>query len=184
MKSRFRPFAPLLFLLASCEAETPPRLLVAGGDPERGRVLVADYGCPACHLIPGVRGPEGVVGPPLDGFADRGQIAGFIPNFPGYLVAWLRDPPALAPMTGMPDMGVGEADARDMAAFLYTTGGGTADIHPPIDRRASVPAGQQDEARPDGHGWADRQDGLARIPVGRAVELIEGGTWTIDADLP
>lgn len=184
MELRVRLLAPFLILVSSCGSETPPRLLVAGGDPDRGRALVADYGCPACHVIPGVSGPGGVVGPPLDGFADRGRIAGFIPNFPGHLVAWLRDPPALAPMTGMPDMGVSEPDARDMAAFLYTTGGSMADVNPPVVRRASVPAGQPDDPRPDQHGWIDRERGLARIPVGRAVDLIEGGTWTIDTDLP
>jgi cytochrome c1 len=36
------------------------------------------------------------------------------------LVAFLRDPAALAPRTGMPDVGLSDQQARDIAAFLLT----------------------------------------------------------------
>ena len=29
---------------------------LTGGDPGNGRVLIRDYGCGACHTVPGVRG--------------------------------------------------------------------------------------------------------------------------------
>jgi cytochrome c2 len=95
---------------------------VSNGDAERGRVLVAsgDYGCAACHAIPGIRFPRGVVGPPLDGMARRSLIAGQLPNKPGVLVAFLQNPPALLPQTGMPDVGLSRDDARHIAAFIYT----------------------------------------------------------------
>jgi cytochrome c2 len=92
---------------------------VYGGDPERGARSMVEHGCGACHTIPGVTGANGSVGPRLEGFADRAYVAGVLPNEPGGLVRWIVDPPAHSPMTAMPDLGVTEAEARDMAAYLY-----------------------------------------------------------------
>lgn len=100
----------------------PARELVAftGGDPERGRQSLRQYGCPTCHVIPGVAHAKGSVGPPLDHFASRTYIGGVVPNTPDNLVAWLIDPPAIDPLTAMPATGIDEAAARDVAAYLYT----------------------------------------------------------------
>ena len=62
----------------------------------------------------------GVIGGSLDRFAERPLIAGRLPNQPGTLVQWLRDAPSLSPETGMPPMPITDADARDVAAYLYT----------------------------------------------------------------
>jgi cytochrome c1 len=43
-----------------------------------------------------------------------------LPNTPENLVRWLRDPQKLNPRTAMPDLGVTERDAQDIAAYLYT----------------------------------------------------------------
>ena len=93
---------------------------LTGGEPERGRALMARYGCGSCHAIPGVRGARGVAGPPLLRFAQRTYIAGQRRNTPRNLVAWLQHPQHVEPGTEMPEMGVTPVDARDMAAFLYT----------------------------------------------------------------
>lgn len=100
----------------------PSRPVVPGGDPARGRDLVARgvYGCTSCHTIPGVSSPQGVVGPPLGGMAARAFVAGELPNTPATLVAFLQDPPGLVPATGMPDVRLGLDEARDIAAYLYT----------------------------------------------------------------
>lgn len=122
----------LLLLLGACdEAPPPPHLHVAGGDAARGRQAMTELGCGACHRIPGVRNARAMVGPPLDDYAQRGYIAGMLPNRPGNLVAWLRDPPAIRPGTAMPDLGLSEAQARDMAAYLYTLGARDAGAWPP-----------------------------------------------------
>ncbi|MFW5655401.1 MAG: c-type cytochrome [Roseicyclus sp.] len=97
---------------------------VHGGDPERGTRAMIAHGCGACHRIPGVTGAHGSVGPDLDGFSERAYVAGVLPNEPGGLVRWIVDPTAHSPMTAMPDLGVTEAEARDMAAHLYTLRGG------------------------------------------------------------
>lgn len=94
--------------------------MITGGDPARGRALVATYGCGFCHTVPGVRRAVGRVGPPLIGFASRVYIAGVLANEPRNLVRWLQDPPSVDPQTAMPDLGVSDTDARDLAAYLYT----------------------------------------------------------------
>ena len=99
------------------------RLQVQGADAEHGRALIKDYGCGACHSVPGVLGADGTVGPPLSGMADRAYIAGILTNAPGELTRWLINPPYFSQGTAMPDLGVTEGDARDMAAYLYTLGG-------------------------------------------------------------
>ncbi len=90
------------------------------GDAERGRAALYQYACSACHTIPGVTGSSPNVGPPLKGLASRGLIAGKLVNTPGNLVHWLRHPKEVKPLTAMPDLGVTEADALDMAAYLAT----------------------------------------------------------------
>jgi cytochrome c2 len=117
--------------LAGCGEATPPaHLRIAGADAERGHALIASYGCGLCHAIDGVRGADGTVGPPLDDFAQRSLVAGIVPNTPAQLVAWLVDPPAIAPETGMPNMGISGPEARDMAAYLYTLGADEAQVYP------------------------------------------------------
>jgi cytochrome c len=118
---RYAPLVLVLVILAACEQEEPPaRLRVIDGDPDLGRVMIASYGCDACHQIPGIRQASGTVGPTLAGFGRRAYIAGHLPNRPALLTAWLRDPPALDPVTAMPALGISEQEARHMAAYLYT----------------------------------------------------------------
>ena len=107
--------------LAACDQIIgAPTQDVAGGDPARGRGAVQGYGCGACHSIPGVRGANATVGPPLDHFANRRFIGGELPNEPDNLIKWIMNPQAVEPGTAMPNLNVNEAAARDMAAYLYT----------------------------------------------------------------
>ncbi|WP_149538540.1 c-type cytochrome [Siccirubricoccus phaeus] len=100
------------------EAELVARA-ITGGDPSRAPPLLRRYGCAGCHSIPGVPGADGQVGPPLGGLRSRVYLAGVLPNSAENLVAWLRDPRAVSPRTAMPAAGLGEAEARDIAAYLY-----------------------------------------------------------------
>jgi cytochrome c2 len=99
-----------------------PNRQVADGDVARGRAIVTSgaHGCTGCHDVPGILMPKGVVGPRLDDMRRRSFIAGTLPNRPDVLVAFLQDPPALVPATGMPNVRLSPQDARDIAAFLYT----------------------------------------------------------------
>ncbi|HET8613165.1 MAG TPA: c-type cytochrome [Sphingomonas sp.] len=100
-------------------AETTAAQLT-GGDFRAGRQAILRRGCGACHEIPGIPGARGRVGPPLDGFARRGEIAGRLPNDPASLILWLRHPQQVSPGNGMPDQRIGEREGRDIAAYLYT----------------------------------------------------------------
>ena len=91
-----------------------------GGDADAGREALARRPCGGCHEIPGVRGAQGKVGPSLSGFAGRAYVDGRLPNNPDNLVAWIVDPHAIDPPNAMPATGVGPAEARNMAAYLYT----------------------------------------------------------------
>jgi cytochrome c2 len=93
---------------------------ITGGDPRRGEAMFISYGCGSCHALKDVRLATGAVGPPLDGIAVRAIIAGKLSNKSENLEHWIRDPQAVTPGTAMPDLNVGERDARDMTAFLYT----------------------------------------------------------------
>lgn len=139
--------AVALACIGGCTEPQPPRhLSIPGADPAQGRVLVERFGCGACHTIPRVTGARGVVGPPLTDFAQRTLLAGHLPNAPRTLVPFLIDPPALMPDTAMPSLRLTQAQARDIAAFLYTLGADRAEVDrggPPLDL---VPAAR---SRPD-----------------------------------
>jgi cytochrome c2 len=94
--------------------------VVVGGDPSRGEAMFIQYGCGSCHALKNVRNATGMVGPPLDGVALRVIIGGHLSNTPENMEKWIRDPQHVSPGTAMPDLGVGEGDARDITAFLYT----------------------------------------------------------------
>ncbi len=93
---------------------------LTGGDPLRGRTLVAERGCGGCHTIPGVPRATGLVGPSLERVASRVYIGGVLANSPGNMIRWLRNPPAVDPFTAMPNLGLDPAEVRDIAAYLYT----------------------------------------------------------------
>ena len=86
---------------------------------ERGETLLRQYGCHACHRIEGVVGPDARAGPPLADWPRRRYIAGTIPNTPENLARWIRDPAGISPGTLMPDLGVTESHAREMADYLF-----------------------------------------------------------------
>jgi cytochrome c len=105
---------------AGCSGESKPLMSVTGGDPQRGKALIERYGCIACHAVPGIPGHGSNVGPPLDKMARRAYVGGVLPNLPDDLVRWLRNPPAVDPRTAMPNLGISETEAKDIAAYLYT----------------------------------------------------------------
>jgi cytochrome c1 len=92
---------------------------VEGASAERGEQLIEDYGCPACHTIEGIRGAEANVGNPLTNYDEHHYIAGSVPNTTENLVQWIMNPQSIEPGTAMPNLGVTEAEARDIAAYLY-----------------------------------------------------------------
>ena len=111
----------LLALSCACADEGRKDLVrMTGGDPRRASAAFRKYACHGCHVIPGVPGAHATVGPPLAGIAGRSYLAGRVPHSLDSLITWIRHPKQVDPRTVMPEMGVTEEEARDMAAYLYS----------------------------------------------------------------
>ena len=114
--------AAALAALSSCQdgrelPAYPPR---TGGNASAGAVVIGQKGCGSCHTIPGIRGAKGLVGPPLLYFSRRTMIAGELPNTPENVVSWIRSPQSVEANTAMPNLGLTDQEARNVAAYLYT----------------------------------------------------------------
>jgi cytochrome c2 len=118
---KHRIWISLLMLASACGRETvSPEHVIESGDADRGKAAIARYGCGSCHDIPGIRGANGLVGPPLTHWAQRRFVAGEIENTPEHLITWITMPQAVEPGTAMPNMGISDGEARDIATYLYT----------------------------------------------------------------
>ena len=93
---------------------------ITAGKVDRGYRAFRRFGCGSCHEIAGDVTTHGHVGPALDEFALQSYLPGGLPNTPDTLVRWIRFPRQVSPKTAMPELGVSERDARDLAAYLYT----------------------------------------------------------------
>jgi cytochrome c len=134
MKLRLVWFALMtvfIVLLSACAGEVNGVREPHGapqGTIESGRQLIAAYGCGSCHTIPGVPGADSMAGPPLMHFYQRMYIAGRLPNTPENLIAWIQHPQTIEPGTAMPNLGVSEAEAHDIAAYLFSEQVAFADL--------------------------------------------------------
>jgi cytochrome c2 len=96
-----------------------PVWTVSASDPRQGRRAILKYGCSACHVIGGIRGATGRVGPKLKEIGEQIYIGGVVPNTPDNLMQWIRTPRDFSPETAMPELDVSGQDARDIAGYLY-----------------------------------------------------------------
>lgn len=112
----------LLLVAGACQGDTAEPVEVEGGDPERGRAAIEEYGCGSCHNIPGVDGADGRVAPGLQVWPNRAYVAGVLPNEPENVITFIQEPREVSPNSAMPNLGVSESDARDIAAYLFTLG--------------------------------------------------------------
>jgi cytochrome c1 len=112
----------LAALVASCglggEQVAPRAASVRGGDAQLVKDIIGRFGCGACHIIPGVKGAHGLVGPPLNHFGRRSFIAGQLANNEANLTRWVMDPQGVEPGTAMPDLDISEDEARNITAYL------------------------------------------------------------------
>jgi cytochrome c1 len=81
---------------------------------------MAQKGCGGCHVIPGVPGATGNVGPSLAGVGARTAIAGGAVPVQGRadLVRWVQNPPAVKPGTQMPSLNLSADEADKIVAYL------------------------------------------------------------------
>ena len=118
LAARWLGMCAVALAVTACSQQADPQPQVAG-DHENGRLLLRQYGCGACHDIPGVATAKGNVGPPLAKIATRVYLGGVLPNTPENMMRWIREPQKIDPRTAMPDLQVPEQHARDMVAYLY-----------------------------------------------------------------
>jgi mono/diheme cytochrome c family protein len=117
---RMPRLSPQEYAALQAAAPPPPSESASEPDAARGRRAIHRYACLGCHAIPGMVGANAPVGPPLSGIGSRAVIAGVLPNTPDNMARWLRSPRSVNPGSAMPDLGVSERDARDIAAYLAT----------------------------------------------------------------
>jgi cytochrome c2 len=109
------------FAAAACESRSVKEAqTLTGGSVSRGTAAIGKYGCAGCHTIPGIEGATATVGPPLIQVAVRQYLGGHLLNTPGNMVRWIQHPQAIDPSNAMPELGVTDQDAKDIAAYLYT----------------------------------------------------------------
>lgn len=90
------------------------------GDPTRAPPIMRRFGCSGCHEIPGISGADGKVGGSLSDIRKRVYVGGVLTNTSDNLVQWIVSPQTFSPRTAMPVTGISEAEARDVAAYLYS----------------------------------------------------------------
>lgn len=114
--------ASLFLLTSGCTGGRTERAyrVATGGTSESGRKIIESKKCGACHTIPGIRTARGRVAPPLYFFSQRSFVAGEVPNTVENLVKWVKAPQSIEPGTAMPNLGLSDQEARDVAAYLYT----------------------------------------------------------------
>ncbi len=111
----------LLILTAACTREPVRQDPVANAGAQRGKQLLTQYGCTACHAIPGVEGAVGSLGPSLQGLASRPTISsGTVQNTSANLAQFIQNPASLNPQSSMPPLALAGNDAEDITAFLMT----------------------------------------------------------------
>lgn len=116
MKALLAVFGSVVVILGP--AGCSPAIETPQTADSRAPDLMIHYGCPTCHVIPGVPGAAGKVGPALTGLAQRSYLAGTLQNSPDNLVLWIQHPQRIHPGTAMPEMGVTTEDAKHIAGFL------------------------------------------------------------------
>src|SRR4051812_10524348 len=114
----------IAFALIVCGCDQSQRqeavALTGGGNPDVGRREIEYYGCASCHVIPGVPGAQGLIGPSLSRLDSRLYVGGVLKNSPDNLIRWIQNAPAVNPKTATPALEMPERSARDIASYLYT----------------------------------------------------------------
>jgi cytochrome c5 len=120
------------------ESDKPPEL--AGADLGKGRQLFDGKGCGACHAFTGL--PVVASPPPQMDPKEFDRAYKLAPDLrvtrdrttPARLVAWLEDPKAVKPDSAMPKIALTKAEAKDLAAFLWSAELAPVAAKPKVDR--------------------------------------------------
>ena len=105
-------------LLGACQSSAPRPEDTQISDAAAGAIWITRSGCGSCHQIPGIANANGLVGPPLIHWSQRTIVAGYLPNTRDNLVRWIQHPQQVAPGNAMPEAGLTQKQASDIAAYL------------------------------------------------------------------
>jgi len=114
-----RPVLLAIVFALSCGRINLPGVARGSAQFGHGQDLIAYYGCGSCHTIPGIRGADAMVGPPLEHIASRSYI-GVLTNTRANMSRWIQNPKEVDRLAAMPYLGVTSEDADDIVAYLYT----------------------------------------------------------------
>jgi cytochrome c2 len=67
-----------------------------------------------------VVGAGGKAAPSLEHLASEMYISGNLPNSPENIMRWIESPHSSSPKTKMPELGIGSAEARNIATYLWS----------------------------------------------------------------
>ncbi len=182
--ARIRPVRLRTLLVVGLACVPAPASGQTGYEPvsafQAGRVerfLENRLACRGCHRIDG-RG--GMIGPILDGIADRADF--------DYVLAMIRDPGATVSGTLMPRQRMPERDARRLAAYLMSLRASEApDVASPPQATPALPAGAEQDgaalyarhcaachgANGGGDGWNVRNLGVTPAVHADATAMSE-----------
>ena len=97
----------------------PPQAAAPNPQYAEGEKLFTAKGCIACHSLVAVNAPKGMIGPNLANVGARSYIAaGTLKNTDQNLAHWIRDPQGIKKGVLMPNLGVTEAEAQALVAYL------------------------------------------------------------------
>jgi len=100
---RIVPGVVVLFAAVPALAQAPDAALV-----RKGEGLFKEQGCYGCHTV-GKFGTQGIA-------ADLSHVGA--KHNVSYLTKWLKDPVSLKPTAHMPKIGLSDAEAQALAAYL------------------------------------------------------------------
>ncbi|HEX7056117.1 MAG TPA: cytochrome c oxidase subunit II [Bacilli bacterium] len=84
-------------------------------DAKQGEEIFKKKQCIACHAIT----PDQIgTGPNLAGFGDRQVVAGFRPHTAEWIEKWVKNPQEVKPGTLMPNLGLTDDEAKQVAKYL------------------------------------------------------------------
>ena len=100
---------------------TPVPSLPAGGDLERGEVLVETVGCLACHAVGEKTKVRELRGTSYDIAPELTRVGSKVNR--SWLYDWIRNPRHFNPTTKMPSLRLTEQEARDVVSYLMSLRG-------------------------------------------------------------
>ncbi len=122
--------------LANVHLEKPDAQSVA-----RGKKLVSDYGCTACHRVNGVNPPESFA-PDLSRIGSKplfqvGFIRGMPETLPDYIAGKIRDPRAFGPALKMPTFSLSDMQVENLTTALLAQTDRAVTMPPELVRTTS-----------------------------------------------